>query len=194
MASGILFRRAIGLVLLSGMLAASTQAQFYGGAGIGVPYGYPYPQGIPGPGTYGYPYSPEGSYAFPVIPPPSTYFTPWFSYNANPYAPVPNTFSYEQLPNAFSYEMPQNFYAPNTYTYDLGAYGYGYPPPIAALPFYPDGDNSIFYPDVNARHRGLPGYRRGVYREVSPQEYLFLQLHGPVRVRDIVPGVPELGG
>jgi len=187
MTSGIAFGRVVVLVLFSGMLAASAQAQFfYGASGMGSPYGYPYPQIVPGPDAYGYGYSPGSWYGLPVVPPPSRYLMPSFSYNANPYA---------QFPNTFSYEIPQNAYAPNSYTYDLRAYGYGYLPPIYYVPplyfyrYYPN-----YYPDLNPHYRGLPGYRRGVYRQVSLQEYLVTQFHGPVRVRDIVPGVPELGG
>jgi hypothetical protein len=165
MASKISFGNLVGIALLSGILATSAQAQFYG-----MPYGYPY--------------GPESD-AYPPVPPPSAYPTPGFSYDGNPYAP---------FLGPFSYEMPQNAYGPTAYTYDLQANGYGYPPPIVTPPLYPNSYYPDYTPDLNLQRRGLPGYWRGVYRELSLPEYLVLQLHGPVRVRDIVPGVPGLGG
>jgi hypothetical protein len=77
---------------------------------------------------------------------------------------------------SFSYEVPQDAYAPNTFTYDLQAYAYGYPPPLYS-PHYPPGRQ----------------YWRMIYREMTLGQYIRKQLHGPVRVRDIVPGIPELG-
>ena len=102
-----------------------------------------------------------------------------FSYNANPYTP---------FPGSSSYELPQNAYAPNSYAYDLRTYGYGYPPPAYARPvhlppWYPCGYSCP-----------VPRYQRGIYRQLSLRQYLDKQLHGPVRVRDIVRNMPELGG
>ena len=193
-----------------GMLATSVQAQGYGdyyGSG-----------------------SPDSYYNFSVVPPLRS-IAPSFSYNGNPYAPFPRSFSYEVAPNA---------YAPNSYTYDLRAYGYGYPPPAYGPPAYSPPassygypyDNSYDYPNSNSYgypynypynypysnsygypygysygypygysygypygySYPVPRYQRGTYRQLSLRQYIDRQLHGPVRVRDYVQGMPELGG
>jgi hypothetical protein len=168
------------LGFLSAVLATPVQAQGYGdyyGAG-----------------------SPESYYNFSV-PPPLRSIAPSFSYNGNPYSP---------FPRSFSYEVPPNAYAPNSYTYDLRAYGYGYPPPaygppaygssadmpsVYSPPAYPYGYSSGYpygYP-YGYSYRA-PRYQRGIYRQLSLRQYIDRQLHGPVRVRDFVQGMPELGG
>jgi hypothetical protein len=86
---------------------------------------------------------------------------------------------------SFSYEVPQDAYAPNTFTYDLQAYAYGYPPPLYSPPVYPYS----YYPYYSPGRQ----YWRMIYREMTLGQYIRKQLHGPVRVRDIVPGIPELG-
>jgi hypothetical protein len=186
MASEMWFRRVVVFVFSSGILAASARAQSSVGLGAAafdrtwaLPYSYPYTQPVSGYYPYGYAYPPDTGYAFPFVPPPSRYIAPSFSYNGNPYA---------QFPNSFSYDVPQNAYAPNSFTYDLRAYGYGYPPPIYySPPVYPYG---YYYPYY---YPGRP-YSREAYRQLSLREYIAKQLHGPVRVRDFVRGVPELGG
>lgn len=171
------FGCAVVLGFLSGMPAASAQAQGYGDYyGMGSPDSY-YP-----------------SYGFSV-PPPLRSIAPSFSYNGNPYAPFPRSFSYEVAPNA---------YAPNSYTYDLRAYGYGYPPPAYGPPVYPSPGYSYGYPygysygypyGYSYRYPygysyPVPRYQRGIYRQLSMRQYLDRQLHGPVRVRDFVRGTP----
>ena len=138
-----------------------------------------------------------------AVPPPARYFPgPGFRYNANPLAQVPNT---------FSYEMPPNAYMPNTYTYDLRAYGYnhpgysypygynspygfgypyGYPPAMVPVPVYPFG----YFPNPYLDYYPAPQRRRGTYRPMTLREYIARELRGPTRVRDVVPGIPELGG
>jgi hypothetical protein len=174
----MLFRSAVVLVFLAGLLATPATAELYVGPGAAVlgqarvPYLYPY--GPVGPDLYSYGYMfPYGPWhVFPSVPPPARYGTPSFSYRANPYVLPPRT---------FSYEVPPSAYAPDSFPYDLRAYGYGYPPPIQPPRLY-------FY-------RYHPGPREGTsYRPMSLREYKVRQLGGPVRVRDIVPGVPELGG
>jgi len=167
---------AVGVV---GGPATSVQAQVYTAPGATVlgqvsmpPYSYSYAQ--PGLYPYGYAYPFGPWYVFPSVPPPSRYISPPFSYQANPYAP---------FPNSFSYEVPPYTYTPNSFTYDLRAYGY--PWGIYPSPSYPYGYYWYYY------NLG-PRYRRGVYRQMSLREYTARQLHGPTRVRDIVPGVPEL--
>ena len=164
------FGSAVVLAFSSGMLAASAQAQGYGDYGAG---------------------SPESYYNFSV-PPPLRSIAPSFSYNGNPYMP---------FPRSFSYEVPPNAYAPNSYTYDLRAYGYGYPPPAyggppAYAPGYSPPAYSYSYPYSYPYGYSypVPRYRRGIYRQLSLRQYIDRQLHGPVRVRDYVQGMPELGG
>ncbi len=185
MISTIRLKRVLLLVLLAGTWTASVQGQFYSGnwyGQAGIPYRYP---------SYGYPYSPYGPSfdeygnvylpAFPyTVPPPLRYLAPSYSYNPNPYAP---------FPGAASYELPFGSYAPNSYTYDLRAYGYGlsYPPPPYVYPAYPVVPYSYY---IGRR----PYYWRGPYRAMTLQQYITQELHGPTRVRDIVPGVPGLGG
>ena len=169
-----------------GMLAVPAQAQGYGdyyGAGSPDSY-YPY---------YGL-----------SVPPPLRSIAPSFSYNGNPYAPFPRSFSYEVAPNA---------YAPNSYTYDLRAYGYGYPPPAYGPPAYAPQDYSppaypygypygysygypYSYPYSYPYGYSYPAprYQRGTYRQLSMRQYIDRQVHGPVRVRDIVRNTPEFGG
>lgn len=174
------FGRVVVLGFLSGMLAAPAQAQGYGDY-----YGY-----------YGF-----------SVPPPLRSIAPSFSYNGNPYAP---------FPRSFSYEVPPNAYAPNSYTYDLRAYGYGYPPPAYGPPAYGASEYepsaygpSAYMPSVYSSPAypygysygypygysyRAPRYQRGIYRQLSLRQYIDRQLHGPVRVRDFVQGMPELGG
>jgi hypothetical protein len=171
------------LGFLSAVLATAAQAQGYGDY---------YGQGSPG--SYYYNFS---------VPPPLRSIAPSFSYNGNPYNP---------FPRSFSYEVPPNAYAPNSYTYDLRAYGYGYPPPAYGPPAYSPGYSppaySSGYPYSNpyGYSYGYPysypygysyplaRYQRGAYRQLSLRQYIDRQVHGPVRVRDIVRNMPELGG
>jgi len=174
------------LTVVLSVLAASAKAQLYAGPGSTVlgqtwspSYGYPYSYATPGPYSYyWYAYPPGPWYVFPSVPPPSRYVAPSLSYNANPYA---------QFPNSFSYEVPPNAYAPGSYTYDLRAYGYGYPPP-----YYPY--TYSYYPGYRPYYPVRPLYGRGAYRSMTLREYIARQLHGPVRVRDVVPGQRTLGG
>ncbi len=185
------------MILLLVGLATDAKAQPYGGPGAvayGQNWGIPYPQAVPGPYNYSGPYGyyGYGGYGYvpqpwELIPPASRYLSPGFSYNPNPYAQVPNT---------LSYEIPPNIYAPNTYTYDLRAYGYGsgygYSPPLYTYPAYP------VYPTYPVApyyylYTGRP-FRWGPYIAMPLRQYLAKELHGPTRVRDIVPGIPELGG
>ncbi len=187
MISRMWFGRAVVFVLLLGVLTASAGAQLYVGPGVVVLdqgralYPYSYAPAVPGSYLYGYanPFGPW--YGFPSVPPPSRYLAPSFSYNANPYA---------QFPNSFSYEVPAYNYAPNSFTYDLRAYGYGYaPPPLYAYPVSP-----YYYTPYSYYVGRRPYYWRGPYHAMTLQQYNDRSLHGPTRVRDIVPGVPELGG
>ncbi len=189
MTSTVGLRRVIVSVLLAGMWAASAQGQYYGGPGAnwygqaGIPYGYPFPYGYPysvgGPSfdAYGNVYLP----GYPdAVPPPIRYLAPSYSYNPNPYAP---------FPGAASYELPWYAYNPNSYTYDLRAYGLGYPPPPYAYPATP-----YYYTPYSYYIGRRPYYWRGPYRAMTLQQYNAKSLQGPTRVRDIVPGMPELGG
>jgi hypothetical protein len=165
------------LAFSSGMLATSAQAQGYGDYGAG---------------------SLDSYYNFSV-PPPLRSIAPSFSYNGNPYNP---------FPRSFSYEVPPNAYAPNSYTYDLRAYGYGYPPPAYGPPAYSPPAYSYSYPYSYPYGYSygypysypygysypVPRYQRGAYRQLSLRQYIDRQAHGPVRVRDIVRNMPELGG
>ena len=176
------------MILLLVGLATGAKAQFYGGPGAvayGQNWGIPYPQTVPGPYDYSYGYYGYGDVPLPweLIPPPSRYLSPGFSYNPNPYAQVPNT---------LSYEIPSNVYAPNTYTYDLRAYGYGYTPPVYAYPAYPVYPTYPVVPYFRL-YTGRP-FRWGPYIAMPLRQYLAKGLHGPTRVRDIVPGIFELGG
>lgn len=179
MNSTMWIRRVIAPVLLAGMWAASAQAQYYGGnwyGQMGIPYGYPYSQGGPSFDAYGNVYMPGSPDA---VPPPIRYMAPSLSYNPNPYAP---------FPGASSYELPYYSYNPNSYTYDLRAYGYGLVPPPYAYPAIP------YYYMPYSYYIGRPYHWRGPYHAMTLQQYNAQSLHGPTRVRDIVPGVPELGG
>lgn len=177
------FRHIVVLVCVVGMSAATGEAQFYPNSGMGASgqSGIPY-YGYPAPTTYGDEYSYGGTYGPYYVPPPSSFIAPSFSFNANPYA---------AFPRSFSYEVPQNAYAPNSYTYDLRAYGYGYPPsayppvyapPAYSAPWYPYGYYYPYYP--------VPRYQRGIYRQLSMRQYVDRQIHGPVRVRDFVRSAP----
>lgn len=181
-------RGAVLLLVLVGP-AAGTQAQPYGGPGMpayGQDGGNPYSQAVPGPYGYGYPYGYADTYGYDssnLLPPPAQYFPgPGFRYNANPYATAPNT---------FSYEMPPNAYAPNTFTYNLRAYADAPPAPAYVPPVYPFGYVEPGYYPGYFYH---PQRRFGIYRTLTLGQYIALELHGPTRVRDIVPGIPELGG
>jgi hypothetical protein len=174
------FRTVLRCVVVSLAVGASltipAAAQYYGPEGT-LSYGYPYPQATPGPYDYGY----GGEF---TVPPPSRSI-PGFSYNANPYA---------QFPNSYSYELPSDSFMPNTYTYDLRAYGYGSPPAMYPPPVYPYGYYPYPYPSPYPYYYPGPRYRQGIFRQMTLREYINKQFHGPVRVRDIVPGIPELGG
>ena len=170
--------------LLLGALTASVEAQPYGGGsyyGPGTPGSYPY-------GGSGYSYPPTADYYYYVYPYASRYL-PSYSYTPSPYNPVPG---------AAAYGPPPFSYSPNAYTYDLYAQSYAdffnalpylyyyYPPysyyPPPALPY-----NYSYYPFIPRRWRSI-------YRPMTLPEYLYRGSQGPTRVRDIVPGIPELGG
>ena len=179
MVSTLWLRRVLASVLLVGMWAVSAEGQYYGNwyGQAGIPYGYPYFQGGPSFDAYGNVYFP----AFPYdVPPPLRSLAPLYSYNPNPYAP---------FPGAASYELPFYSYNPNSYTYDLRTYGLGYPPPPYAYPATP-----YYYTPYSYYIGRRPYYWRGPYRAMTLQQYNAKSLQGPTRVRDIVPGVPGLGG
>ena len=173
-------------VLVAGMWVAAAQGQFYGGPGAGwygpagMPYGYPY--SLPGFSfdEYGNAYLTPAPY---LAPPPLRSLMPSRSYTPNPYAAFPNTFSYEPVPN---------LYAPNSFTYDLRAYGYGYPPPAYTYPAYPTAPYGYTAPSYYTGRR--PRNWRGPYHAMTLGQYIEKGLQGPTRVRDIVPGIPGLGG
>jgi len=174
-------RRVFVSVFLAGMSASSAPGQYYAGNGYdqgGIPYGYPYSQGMPSFDAYGNVYVP----GYPdAVPPPIRYLTPSYSYNPNPYAP---------FPGAASYGLPWYSYNPNSYTYDLRAYGYGYLPP----PWYAYPRSPYYYTPYSFPVGRRPYHWRGPYHALTLPQYLTKELHGPTRVRDIVPGIPELGG
>ncbi len=179
MVSTLWLRRVLASVLLAGMWSASAQGQYYGNwyGQAGIPYGYPYFPGGPSFDAYGNVYFP----AFPYdVPPPLRSLAPLYSYNQNPYAP---------FPGAASYELPFYSYNPNSYTYDLRAYGLGYPPPLYAYPATP-----YYYTPYSYYIGRRPYYWRGPYHVMTLQQYNAKSLQGPTRVRDIVPGIPGLGG
>ena len=152
--------------------AACATAQTYGGPTIlryGQDIGIPYLQTVPGPDVYENPSDPDFPY---VMPPPGAYSGPGYFYGGNPYG---------SGPSGFPYGMPPYAYVPNPYPY--GPYGYGYPPPYPS-PGYP---SDYSYPNYIEQSR-----QRGIYRTMTLREYIARELRGPTRVRDIVPGIPEL--
>jgi len=176
----ILFLQVVAAAFLAGVLAPAAEAQtLYAGPGTVVfgPTWTPYSSLPLGFYPYGYAYPPP-LYIYPFVSPPSRYLTPSYSYQANPFA---------QFPNTFSYELPPFTYGPNLYTYDLRAYGSG--PGV-----YPPAANPYGYYHYYFNLPTIPAYAGGVYRPMSLREYKLRQLRGPVRVRDIVPGVPQLSG
>jgi hypothetical protein len=172
-------------LILAAALAMSVEAQPYGGPGAGVPgqtwtpfyagyYGAPpsYPYGDYG--DYGYSYLPSPGYFFPY----ASRYLPSYSYTPNPYMQMPGAAAYGTLPFTYS---------PNAYTYDLYSQSYGYYPPTFYYPppVFPYG---YYY------YHFIPRRPRSPYRPMTLPEYIYRQSQGPTRVRDIVPGVPELGG
>jgi len=170
---GLLGRVVVSLIVIAGWTAWAG-AQPYAGYGP-TTLGY---------NDYGDTYSLGPWYP---VPPPSRYIYPSYSYNPNPYA---------SFPGAFSYEVPPFAYAPNSYNYDLRAYGYMpgfYPPPAYPFGYYYPYFYPSYYPYFYPYHL-IRQYRLMGYRPMTRQEYLIRGLHGPTRVRDVVPDVPELGG
>ncbi len=172
----------LGSLLLVVGLATSVKAQAYGNYGV---YGsYPY-------GSYGGTYLLLPGYVFPY----ASNYLPSYSYTPSPYMPVPGGAAYGGVP--FSY-------SPFAYNYDLYAQSYASYPPVY---FYPPGyDYSQTYNYPPAIYYSPQQYPYGYYRPFNPrrwrspyrpmtlQEYFYRESQGPTRVRDIVPGVPELGG
>ncbi len=194
MASKVLPGCVIGYLLLVAGLATSVRAQPYGTYGA---YGsYPY-------GSYGDTYVLLPGYIFPY----ASRYLPSYSYTPSPYMPVPGGAAYGGVPFTYS---------PNAYTYDLYAQSYASYPPVYFYP--PDSDYSQTYnypPDYSylqtynyppAIYSSPPAYPyryyrpfnprrwRSPYRPMSLQEYFYRGSQGPTRVRDVVPGIPELGG
>ena len=171
--------------LILAALAASVQAQLYGGSGSGfygpsAPGAYPY-------GDYGY----YGYYGYPYLPFPGLYppyasrYLPSYSYTPSPYV---------QVPGGAAYGTPPFSYSPFAYNYDL--YAQSYADTYAQLyPYYPP--DFYYTPPVypyRPYYRFIPRRPRTPYRPMTLQEYLYRASQGPTRVRDIVPGIPELGG
>jgi hypothetical protein len=184
MASKVLPGCVIASLLLAAGLTTSVEAQSYIGPGATVPgwtwtpsyvnyYGPSAPGSYPY-GDYGYSYLPSPEYFFPY----ASRYLPSYSYLPNPY---------RQVPGAAAYGVPPFTYSPDAYTYDLYAQSYAYYPPYFYYPppVFPYG---YYY------YRFIPRRPRWPCRPMTPPEYLYRESQGPTRVRDIVPGVPELGG
>jgi len=185
MASKVLPGCVVASLLLVAEWTTSARAQTYG-YGPAAPGSYPYGDS----GYSGYPYIPSIDYFFY---PYASRYLPSYSYAPSPYRQVPGGAAYGPLP--FSY-------SPNAYTYDLNAQYYAdlyaqyyadlygaqsypyYPPYYYPAPAFPYGYYSPF----------IPRRWRSPYRPMTLPEYLYRQSQGPTRVRDIVPGIPELGG
>ncbi|MCL5280454.1 MAG: hypothetical protein M1376_11165 [Planctomycetes bacterium] len=186
MASKVLPGCVVASLLLAVVLPAWVEAQPYGGPGSGfygpsAPGTYPYGD-YGNSDYYGYPYFPFPGFFYPY----ASRYLPSYSYTPSPYM---------QVPGAAAYGTPPFAYSPFAYTYDLYAQSYAdayaglypYYPPYAyyAPPAYPYGPYHRFIP---RRPRFSP------YRPMTLEEYFYRESQGPTRVRDIVPGVPELGG
>lgn len=189
MGSKILPGYAVASLLLLAGLTTSVKAQVYGPY---APGSYPYG----GSGSYpygGYGYLPQLDYYYYFYPYASRYL-PSYSYTPSPYMPAPG---------AAAYGTPPYTYSPYAYNYDLTAasfadffnalpYLYDYYPPYAYYPPY-----SYYPPPVvpyGYHYPVIPRRWRSPYRPLTLPEYLYRQSQGPTRVRDIVPGMPELGG
>ncbi len=187
MVSRVLPGCAVASLVLAAGLAASVEAQPYFDPGAIVPSqpwtpSYVSYYGPAAPGSY--PYGDYGYYGYPYFAPPDYYFLPYASRYLPSYSYTPSP--YMQVPGAAAYGTPPYTYSPNAYTYDLYAQSYAsyppyfyYPPPVFPYGYY--------YPFI-------PRRPRSPYRPMTLQEYFYRASQGPTRVRDIVPGVPGLGG
>jgi hypothetical protein len=182
MASKVLHGGVLACLLFVAGWATSAKAQPYGNTGV---YGsYPY-------GYYGDTYVLLPGYIFPY----ASQYLPSYSYTPSPYMPVPGGAAYGGVPFTYS---------PNAYTYDLYAQSLASYPPVYFYP--PDYDYSQTYTYPPATYYLPPPYPYGYYRPFIPRrwrspyrpmtlpEYFYRASQGPTRVRDIVPGIPELGG
>jgi len=182
--------------LILAALTASVEAQPYIGSGAAVPSGTWVPSyvsyyGPTAPGAY--PYGDSGYYGSPYLPPVDYYFSyPYASRYLPSYSYTPSP--YRQVPGAAAYGTPPYTYSPDAYTYDLYAQSYA----DAYAQFYPYYPPYFYYPPpafpYGYYHYFIPRRPRSPYRPMTLQEYLYRGSQGPTRVRDIVPGVPELGG
>jgi len=120
-------------------------------------------------------------------------YLPSYSYTPSPYI---------QVPGAAAYGTPPYAYSPDAYNYDLTAQSFA--EFFSLLPYFYDYYPPYFYYPPPAVPYGSYGYNysypfiprrwRSPYRPMTLPEYLYRQSQGPTRVRDIVPGIPELGG
>jgi hypothetical protein len=187
MASKVLPGYVVASLLLVAGLTTSAEAQVYGPY---APGSYPYG----GSGSYpysGYGYLPQYDYYYYFFPYASRYLQSQ-SYTPSPYRP---------MPGAGAYGTPPYTYSPDAYNYDLTAASFA--DYFSAFPFFYDYYPPYYYYPPPAAPYGYNGYSyypfiprrwRSPYRPMPLPEYLYRQFHGPTRVRDIVPGIPELGG
>jgi hypothetical protein len=190
MVSTVLSGRVVAPLILTAALATAAEAQYYFGPGS------QFYAGSYGPSASGaYPYGNYGDYAYygyPYYLPFPGLYTPYASRYLPSYSYTPSP--YMQVPGGAAYGTPPFTYSPFAYNYDLFAqsyadayaqfYPYYLPYSNYAPPAYPYG----------RYYRFIPRRPRSPYRPMTLQEYLYRQSQGPTRVRDIVPGVPELGG
>ena len=190
MALKVLLGYVVVSLLLAVGLTTSVRAQPYYGSGAG-PTWTPYGGSYYGPSTSGSSYGDYGYYAYPYVLPDYSFYPyasrylPSYSYTPSPYRPVPG---------GAAYGTPPFTYSPDAYTYDL------YAPFYADLysQIYPYYQPYFYYPPPAFPYGYYYPFRprrwRSPYRPMSLPEYLYRESQGPTRVRDIVPGIPELGG
>jgi hypothetical protein len=198
MASKVLSGYVAASLLLVAGLTTSVEAQPYFGSGAGQTW-TPYSGNYYGPAASGaYPYWDYGYSYVPLVdfflnPPYASRYLHSYSYTPSPYRPVPGGAAYgtppfSYSPDAYTYDLNAAYYADLYAQYYADLYG------VQSYPYYP----SYYYPSPVVPYgyysRFLPRRWRSPYRPMPLPEYLHRQSQGPTRVRDIVPGIPELGG